>query len=87
MLREFYSTLSKSERVHFYSLLGVSGKSLQNKYLSPDRLKRQLPSKERFNLMLVAANTVKANSLTRAGLATYFYSAANSAGHAGLKAA
>lgn len=87
MLRKFYSSLTTDEKLKFCKAVKASKCSVQNKYLSPKPALRQLPHKQRFDAMLVAANEIRPNSINREELAAYFYAAPDQTGQEKAEAA
>ncbi len=87
MLRRFYYSLSSEEKLRFCKATKASKSSVQNKYLSPQPALRQLPHKQRFTAMLVAANEIRPNSINREELAAYFYAAPDQTGQEKTEAA
>lgn len=87
MFRDFFLSLNQSDRDRFCSDAGITIKTLQAKYLSPNPRLRMKPSSERFDAMLAAANDIRPGCITREQLAAYFYAASGRTGTGKPKAA
>jgi len=87
MLRDFFFGLTDEQSENFCRLVGTSEDTIRVKYLSGNPKLRKKPGGDRFEKLLSAANQIKPGSITREGLAAYFYAAPARTGQEEAKAA